>query len=114
MPARYARDGATGPARPQPGLPHARHHARGQPKSEERQGRSLIVGPSGPDRRHERHKETPSMTVTAQTYTGEFYCVKCKHKRETKGDIVETNGRRMAKGVCPECGTKLNRILGKA
>ncbi|MBV7411752.1 DUF5679 domain-containing protein [Dermabacteraceae bacterium P13115] len=50
----------------------------------------------------------------ADTYTGEFYCVKCREKRETTGDVVESNGRRMAKGVCPECGTKLNRILGKA
>ncbi len=51
----------------------------------------------------------------SDTYTGEFYCVKCKEKRETTGDVViSESGRRMAKGVCPECGTKLNRILGKA
>jgi hypothetical protein len=25
-----------------------------------------------------------------------------------------TNGRRMLKGTCPECGTNMNRILGKA
>ncbi|MDQ1668718.1 MAG: hypothetical protein QOE40_779, partial [Actinomycetota bacterium] len=24
------------------------------------------------------------------------------------------SGRRMAQGICPVCGTKLNRILGKA
>lgn len=49
------------------------------------------------------------------TYTGEFYCVKCKAKREATGDIVvSANGTRMAKGKCPECGTNLNRILGKA
>jgi hypothetical protein len=50
----------------------------------------------------------------SDSYTGEFYCVKCKQKREATGNVVETNGRRMAKGICPECGTKLNRILGKA
>ena len=49
-----------------------------------------------------------------ETWSGEFYCVKCKEKREAEGTVVETNGRRMAKGVCPVCGTNLNRILGKA
>ncbi|WP_199424619.1 DUF5679 domain-containing protein [Actinotalea solisilvae] len=49
-----------------------------------------------------------------ETYKGEFYCVKCKEKREAEGDVVVANGRKMAKGVCPVCGTKLNRILGKA
>ncbi len=51
----------------------------------------------------------------ADKYQGEFYCVKCKAKRTTEGDVVVSeNGRRMAKAICPECGTKLNRILGKA
>ncbi|WP_182111897.1 MULTISPECIES: DUF5679 domain-containing protein [unclassified Actinotalea] len=50
----------------------------------------------------------------AETYKGDFYCVKCKEKREAEGDVVVANGRKMAKGVCPVCGTKLNRILGKA
>ena len=54
------------------------------------------------------------MADTAETYKGEFYCVKCKAKREAEGRVVETNGRRMAKGTCPVCGTNLNRILGKA
>jgi hypothetical protein len=27
---------------------------------------------------------------------------------------VSQSGRRMAQGTCPVCGTKLNRILGKA
>ncbi len=46
------------------------------------------------------------------TYTG--YCVKCREKREFSGTVHESNGRRMAKGTCPVCGTKMNRILGKA
>ena len=50
----------------------------------------------------------------AETWTGEFYCVKCKEKREAEGQIAVANGRKMAKGTCPVCGTKLNRILGKA
>ncbi|WP_143338022.1 DUF5679 domain-containing protein [Demequina sp. NBRC 110054] len=49
-----------------------------------------------------------------EKWQGEFYCVKCKTKREAEGNVVVSNDRRMAKGVCPECGTKLNRILGKA
>lgn len=54
------------------------------------------------------------MADGTETYQGEFYCVKCKAKREAEGRVVETNGRRMAKGSCPVCGTNLNRILGKA
>ncbi|GGF41525.1 hypothetical protein GCM10011519_14170 [Marmoricola endophyticus] len=51
----------------------------------------------------------------AETWSGEFYCVKCKEKREADGDVsVSEKGTRMAKAVCPICGTKLNRILGRA
>jgi len=50
-----------------------------------------------------------------ETWSGEFYCVKCKEKREASGDVVvANNGTRMAKGTCPVCSTKLNRILGRA
>ena len=45
----------------------------------------------------------------------EGYCVKCREKREFDGQEVElANGRRAAQGTCPVCGTKMNRILGKA
>ena len=47
----------------------------------------------------------------AESYNG--YCVKCKDKRDFDGDVAETNGRRMANGTCPVCGTRMNRILGK-
>lgn len=44
------------------------------------------------------------------TYNG--YCVKCKEKRDFEGTETEMpNGRKMAKGVCPVCGTKVNRFL---
>lgn len=50
-----------------------------------------------------------------ETYDGEYYCVKCKAKRTAKGKVVVNDkGTRMAKSKCPECGTNLNRILGKA
>ena len=53
--------------------------------------------------------------IMAETYSGEFYCVKCKEKREASGDVhVNDKGTRMAKAKCPVCGTNLNRILGKA
>jgi hypothetical protein len=51
----------------------------------------------------------------AESYTGDAYCVKCKEKRDCTGEVkVCESGRRMAQGICPVCGTKLNRILGKA
>jgi transcription elongation factor Elf1 len=51
----------------------------------------------------------------AETYSGEFYCVKCKAKREATGEVVvNAKGTRMAKATCPVCGTNLNRILGRA
>ena len=51
----------------------------------------------------------------AEKYQGEFYCVKCKEKRDFDGEVkVSESGRRMAQGPCPVCGTKMNRILGKA
>jgi hypothetical protein len=54
-------------------------------------------------------------SVMAETWSGEFYCVKCKEKREAEGEVrVNDKGTRMAKAQCPVCGTNLNRILGKA
>ena len=44
------------------------------------------------------------------TYEG--YCVKCREKRKFEGEEVEmANGRRAAQGTCPECNTKMNRML---
>jgi len=48
------------------------------------------------------------------------YCVKCKKKQEMKDEKeVSMKGkggtkRRAMTGVCPKCGTKMFRILGKA
>ncbi|MDZ4158852.1 MAG: DUF5679 domain-containing protein [Anaerolineaceae bacterium] len=43
----------------------------------------------------------------------EAYCLKCREKRIIKdGEVKETeNGKRVAKGTCPKCGTKVNRFL---
>ena len=43
----------------------------------------------------------------------EAYCVKCRAKRAIKdGTVKETaNGRKMAQGTCPVCGTKVTRFL---
>ncbi len=51
----------------------------------------------------------------ADTYTGEFYCVKCKTKRKATGNVtVNDKGTRVAKAKCPECATNLTRFLPKA
>ena len=44
----------------------------------------------------------------------EAYCVKCKAKREMKDakQVKMKNGRPAMKGICPDCGTGLYRILG--
>jgi hypothetical protein len=70
-------------------------------------GSVLTTGPAG----------TPSGPTRggtgAESYNG--YCVKCKEKRDFDGEVkVSESGRRMAQGTCPVCGTKMNRILGKA
>ena len=50
----------------------------------------------------------------------EAYCVKCKAKREMKdAKEVDMKGKGGMKrsamtGVCPKCGTKMFRIMGKA
>ncbi len=45
----------------------------------------------------------------------EGYCVKCKAKKEMKDseEVVMKNKRKAVKGVCPDCGTKMFKILGK-
>jgi len=71
------------------------------------------TGQNPPPRRPRRRigKEA----VMAETWSGEFYCVKCKEKRQADGEVrVNDKGTRMAQAICPVCGTKLNRILGKA
>lgn len=51
----------------------------------------------------------------AETYSGKFYCVKCKDHREASGNVVvNEKGTRLAKAKCPECGTNLTRFLPKA
>ncbi|MCX5694018.1 MAG: DUF5679 domain-containing protein [Candidatus Omnitrophica bacterium] len=44
------------------------------------------------------------------------YCVKCKGKKVMKDEqkVTMKNGRAAMKGKCPECGTGMYKILGKA
>jgi hypothetical protein len=65
--------------------------------------------------RRDDQQKSSKEAVMAETWSGEFYCVKCKEKREATGEVrVNDKGTRMAQAQCPVCGTKLNRILGKA
>ena len=43
----------------------------------------------------------------------EAYCVKCKAKKEIAQaqEVTMKNGRPALQGVCPDCGTKMTRIL---
>jgi DNA-directed RNA polymerase subunit RPC12/RpoP len=43
-------------------------------------------------------------------------CMKCKKQVQIKDgkEVVMKNGMKAMKGVCPHCGTKVFRILGKA
>ncbi|HET9432777.1 MAG TPA: DUF5679 domain-containing protein [Chitinophagaceae bacterium] len=42
------------------------------------------------------------------------YCVKCKAKREMKGEraVIMKNGRNALTGTCSVCGTKMFKIGG--
>ena len=50
----------------------------------------------------------------ADTYSGEFYCVKCKEKRQAEGTVVETNGRRMAKDILDQRRKQMERAGERA
>lgn len=41
------------------------------------------------------------------------YCVKCREKRDVKDpkQVTMKNGRHAIEGTCPECGTKLFRMI---
>ena len=71
-------------------------------------GRPTIVGKgrtSGPEPYREE----------ARVAQYEAYCVKDKRKVQFEGEVVTLkNGRKAAKGKCPNCGTTVMRILGKA
>ncbi|MBN1386179.1 hypothetical protein JW968_04365 [Candidatus Woesearchaeota archaeon] len=43
-------------------------------------------------------------------------CMKCQKQVEIKNptEVVMKNKMKAVKGVCPKCGTKVFRILGKA
>lgn len=46
----------------------------------------------------------------------EARCMKCKKQVEIKDpkDVTMKNNMKAVKGVCPKCGTKVFRIIGKA
>jgi len=46
----------------------------------------------------------------------EARCMKCKGPVEVKNPeiVIMKNGMKATKGLCPKCGTKVFRIMGKA
>ncbi len=46
----------------------------------------------------------------------EGYCVKCKGKKEIVDpqEITMKNNKKAVKGKCPDCGTGMFKITGKA
>lgn len=54
--------------------------------------------------------------MAEKTIKYEGRCMKCKEQKTMKDPELTTmkNGMKAAKGVCPVCGTKMFRILGKA
>lgn len=48
-----------------------------------------------------------------EDYNGKVYCMKCKSKQNCKDCVVKENGRRMAKGKCSECDSKVSTFLPK-
>lgn len=78
-------------------------------------GRSAVQHPTTARGETPGWNSSKERALMAETWSGEFYCVKCKAKRTADGEVkVNDKGTRMAKAKCPECGTNLNRILGKA
>ena len=61
--------------------------------------------------RRRTHKRNSSTTSSSGSCLG--YCVKCRCKRNmTKSKRVKTrNNRFMMKGICPNCGTKMNKFI---
>jgi Domain of unknown function (DUF5679) len=53
-------------------------------------------------------------SVRRQFIMAEYYCVKCKTKREMKDAerVTMKNGKPALKGKCSVCGTTINSILG--
>lgn len=52
------------------------------------------------------------MITELNTFLG--FCSKCRSNHQFSG-IIETtdSGRQVARGTCPVCDTKMQRILGK-
>ena len=43
---------------------------------------------------------------------GEAYCVRCRKKRKMLSEkLFKKNNRKMIKGLCAVCGTKINKFV---
>ena len=83
-------------------------------ESESTSAGSQYIPSQAGDRDASQLTTAESVEISGEVWHGEAYCVKCKDKRIIDGSIkVSDSGRKMAYGICPVCGTKMNRILGK-
>ena len=74
----------------------------------------ITTGESRKNNALQKALDSISLKTPNNWYVGDAYCVKCKDKKNFEGKVlVSDSGRRMAQGKCGDCGTKLNRILGK-
>jgi hypothetical protein len=79
----------------------------------QRRVRGATIGPEPPNEAASRlsgASREGRRTGMAET----AYCMKCREKREFEGQVVTMkNGRPASQGICPVCGTKIQRILGQ-
>src|SRR5687767_5583300 len=101
------------------GAPTSRHHSRPSLRplaAEHTFERDACIGLLEPPRLWVRGRRSgPFREEDQRMAQYEAYCVKDKRKVQFEGEVVTLkNGRKAAKGKCPNCGTTVMRILGKA
>ena len=66
-----------------------------------------------PSRSRSRKTAKKSMTLKKAETGDVAYCVKCRHKRNMLSSrrVTTKKGRNMLKGLCPVCGTKMNKFI---
>lgn len=76
----------------------------------------VVVVPSGPEDRLNASAPTSGRFVEGLPVGPAYsaYCINCRTKREFRGEEVSmSGGRSAAVGSCPECGTRIVRMLAR-